>query len=76
MQMSKQKSDQPAGFRVHPNGEIELLSERETWDIVVRTINAAVARGLGGRRAVQMSMTDKLEFANTPEHVCTEKVVE
>jgi hypothetical protein len=52
MQMSKQKSDQPAGFRVHPNGEIEFLSERETWDIVVRAINAAVARGLGGRRTV------------------------
>src|SRR5947199_5315176 len=47
MQMSKQKSDEPAGFRVHPNGEIELLSERETLDIVVRTIYAAVARGLG-----------------------------
>jgi hypothetical protein len=52
MQMSKQKSEQPAGFRVHPNGEIELLSERETLDIIVRTINAAVARGLGGRRTV------------------------
>jgi hypothetical protein len=50
--MSKQKSDQPVGFRVHPNGEIELLSEREAWDIVVRTINAAVAGGLGGRRTV------------------------
>jgi hypothetical protein len=51
MQMSKQESEQP-GFRVHPNGEIELLSERETWDIVVRTMNAAVARGLGGRQTV------------------------
>jgi len=50
--LSKQKIDEPAGFRVHPNGEIELLSARETWDIVVRTINAAVARGLGGRRTV------------------------
>jgi len=58
--MSKQKSDQPAGFRVHQNGEIELLSERETWDIVVRAINAAVARGLGGRRTV-LSMTDNTE---------------
>ena len=52
MQMSKQKSDQPAGFRVHPNGEIELLSARETLDIIVRAINAAVARGLGDRRTV------------------------
>jgi len=50
--MSKQKSDQPAGFRVHPNGEIELLSARETLDIIVRAINAAVARGLGDRRTV------------------------
>jgi hypothetical protein len=64
MQMSKQKSDEPAGFRVHPNGEIELLSARETWDIVVRTTNAAVARGLGGRR--------NTEFANTPEQMCAE----
>jgi hypothetical protein len=47
--MSKQKSDQPAGFRVHPNGTIELLSKRETLDIVVGALNAAVARGLGGR---------------------------
>jgi hypothetical protein len=52
MQMSKQKSEQPAGFRVHANGEIELLSERETLDIIVRALNAAVARGLGGRRTV------------------------
>jgi hypothetical protein len=52
MHMSKQKSEQPAGFRVHPNGEIELLSERETLDIIVRALNAAVARGLGGRRTV------------------------
>ena len=52
MQMSKQKSEHPAGFRVHPNGEIEVLSARETWDIIVRSINAAVARGLGGRRTV------------------------
>ena len=50
--MSKQKSEQPAGFRVHPDGTIELLSERETWEIVVRALNAAVARGLGGRRTV------------------------
>jgi hypothetical protein len=50
--MSKQKSDQPAGFRVYANGEIELLSERETLDIVVRVLNAAIARGLGGRRTV------------------------
>jgi hypothetical protein len=62
--MSKQKIDEPAGFRVHPNGEIELLSERETWDIVIRTINAAVARGLGGRR--------NTEFANAPEQMCAE----
>jgi hypothetical protein len=55
MQMSKQKNDEPAGFRVHPNGEIELLSAREIWDIVVRTINAAVARGLGGRRNTEFA---------------------
>jgi hypothetical protein len=64
MQMSKQKSDEPAGFRVHPSGKIELLSARETLDIVVRAINAAVARGLGGRR--------NTEFANTPEQMCAE----
>jgi hypothetical protein len=46
------ESNQSVGFRVHPNGEIELLSERETSDIIARTINAAVARGLGGRRTV------------------------
>jgi hypothetical protein len=51
--MSKQKIDEPAGFRVHPNGVIELLSERETLDIVVRIINAAVACGLGGRRKTE-----------------------
>jgi hypothetical protein len=73
MQMSKQKSEHPAGFRVHSNGEIELLSKRETWDIVVRTINTAVARGLGGSANSALSMTD---FVNTPEHVCAEKVVE
>ena len=60
--MSNQKIDEPAGFRVHPNGEIELLSKRETLDIVVRTINAAVARGLGGRR--------KAESANRHEQMC------
>lgn len=52
MQMSKQKSDQPAGFRVHPNGEIEVLSARETRNIIVRALNGAVARALGGRRTV------------------------
>jgi hypothetical protein len=57
-------SDEPAGFRVHPSGKIELLSERETLNIVVRTINAAVARGLGGRR--------KTESANRPEPMCVE----
>ncbi|MBR1300601.1 hypothetical protein [Bradyrhizobium sp. AUGA SZCCT0042] len=53
--MSKQKSNQPAGlqqtgFRVHPNGEIEVLSARETWNIILRALNAAAARALGGRR--------------------------
>ena len=62
--MSKQKLDEPAGFRVHSNGEIELLSERETLNIVVRSINAAVARGLGGRR--------KTESANRHEQMCDE----
>jgi hypothetical protein len=53
MPMSKRKSEQVAGFRVHPNRKIELLSERETLDIVVRALNAAVARGIGGHRIVQ-----------------------
>jgi hypothetical protein len=53
MQMSKQKSDQPAGFRFLPNGEIEVLSERETRHIIVRALNAAVARGLSGRRTAR-----------------------
>jgi hypothetical protein len=68
MQMSKQKSEKPGGFRVHPNGEIELLSERETWDIVVRTINAAVARGLGGLRMFRIDgyVRDKLEEIADP----------
>jgi hypothetical protein len=47
MQMSKQEIEQSSGFQVHPNGKIELLSELETCDIIVRAINAAVARGLG-----------------------------
>jgi hypothetical protein len=50
--MSKQKREPIAGFRVHANGEVEVLSERETLDIIVRALNAAVARGLGGRRTV------------------------
>jgi hypothetical protein len=39
-------------LRIHPDGKIELLSQREARDIIARALNDAAAEVLGGRRNV------------------------
>jgi len=48
---STKQSDQPAGFRIHLNGAVEVLTEREARAIISRAIREAmVEAGLPIRR--------------------------
>jgi hypothetical protein len=38
---STKKSDQP-GFRIHPNGAVEMLTEREAMAIISRALREAM----------------------------------
>ena len=41
---STKQSDQPAGFRIHPNGAVEVLTEREAMAIISRAFCEAMVK--------------------------------
>lgn len=41
---STKQSDQPAGFRIHPNGTVEVLTEREAQAIISRAFREAMVK--------------------------------
>ena len=39
---STKQNDRPAGFRIHPNGTVEVLTEREAMAIISRALREAM----------------------------------
>jgi hypothetical protein len=42
MRRSPVESDEPGGFRIKPNGEVEVISAAEAYALVVRALREAM----------------------------------